>query len=99
MVLNGGTFQGKRYLSEGAVAEMTKKQTADYLKDSYGLGWATGSGTYGHGGAYATNMTIDPKRELIMVYLMQHAGFAGDGGKGQGVFRKAAEEQFGGTKK
>ncbi len=40
-------------------------------------------------------MTIDPKRGLIMVWMVQHSGFPGDGGKSQGVFRKTAEELFG----
>src|SRR5260370_38835981 len=37
MMLNGGVFNGKRYLSEDAVKEMTKKQTPDGVKDSGGL--------------------------------------------------------------
>jgi CubicO group peptidase (beta-lactamase class C family) len=95
MMLGGGVFQGKRLLSQAAVKEMTTRQTAEGIKESYGLGWATGSGTFGHGGALATNMTIDTKRGLITVFLVQHAGFPGDGGKSQGAFRKAAEELFG----
>jgi CubicO group peptidase (beta-lactamase class C family) len=98
MVLNGGTFEGRRYLSEAAVKEMTSKQTGDALKDGYGFGWSTGGGTFGHGGAYATNMTIDPKRGLITIWMVQHAGFPGDGDKAQGAFRKAALERFGGQK-
>ena len=98
MILNGGAFEGKRYLSEAAVKEMTSKQTGDAVKEGYGLGWSTGGGSFGHGGAYATNMTIDPKRGLITVFMVQHAGFPGDGGKSQGAFRKAAEEQFGKAK-
>jgi CubicO group peptidase (beta-lactamase class C family) len=96
MLLNNGTFEGKRYLSEAAVAELTKKQTGE-LKDNYGLGFAVG-GTFGHGGANATNMTIDPKRGLVFVWMVQHAGFPGEGGKSQGAFRKAAEDQFGAPK-
>lgn len=95
MVLNGGTLNGKRYLSEAAVKEMTSKQTDDRLKASYGLGWSTGGGSYGHGGALATNMTIDPARGLITVFLVQHAGFPGDGGSSQQAFRKAVETRFG----
>ena len=38
MILNGGDFEGKRYLSEAAVKEMTSKQTGDALKDGYGFG-------------------------------------------------------------
>jgi CubicO group peptidase (beta-lactamase class C family) len=94
MVMNGGEFQGKRYLSEASVKEMTTRQTGEDIKQSYGLGWATGGGNFGHGGAFATNMTIDPKRGLITIYLVQHAGFPGDGAKAQGEFRKAAEERF-----
>jgi len=95
MILNGGVLEGKRYLSEAALKQMTSRQTGDSLKQSYGLGWATGGGTFGHGGAYATNMTIDPKRGLITVFLVQHAGFPGNGNKSQGAFRNAAVEQFG----
>jgi CubicO group peptidase (beta-lactamase class C family) len=95
MVLNGGTFDGKRYLSEEAVKQMTSKQTGDAVKAGYGLGWSAGGDNYGHGGAFATNMNIDAKRGLITVWMVQHAGFPGDGGKSQGAFRKAADEQFG----
>jgi CubicO group peptidase (beta-lactamase class C family) len=95
MVARGGEFQGKRYLSESAVKEMTTRQTGEGIKESYGLGWATGGGTFGHGGAFATNMTIDPKSGLITIFLVQHAGFPGEGGKAQGEFRKAAEGWFG----
>jgi len=99
MMLNGGVFKGKRYLSEAAVKEMTTKQTGAALKEQYGLGWATGAGSFGHGGAYSTNMTIDVKRGLITVFLVQHAGFPKDGNKSQGAFRKAAEELFGKSRK
>lgn len=98
MVLNGGTYKGKRYLSEAAVKEMSSRQTAKEIPTSYGLGWSVGNGSFGHGGAYATNMTIDTKRGLVTVFMVQHSGFANDGGKSQGAFRKAAEDQFGKTK-
>jgi hypothetical protein len=54
-----------------------------------------GGDTAGHAGAYSTGMTIDRKRGLITVFMVQHAGFPGDGGKSQGAFKKAAEEAFG----
>lgn len=94
LVLRGGEWQGRRYLSKSAVEQMTTKQTGDALRDAYGLGWATGGGTFGHGGAYATNMTIDPRSGLITVFMVQHAGFAGNGGQSHAAFRKAAEEAF-----
>ena len=93
MVLNGGELNGKRYLSAKAVKEMTSRQTPASLKENYGLGWSAGA-TFGHGGALATNMSIDPARGLIFVWLVQHSGYPGEGGKAQGAFKQAAEAQF-----
>ncbi|MFM8469097.1 MAG: serine hydrolase domain-containing protein [Limisphaerales bacterium] len=95
MLLNGGQLNGKRYLSAAALKELTSRQTPPNLKESYGLGFSVSGGGFGHGGALATNMNIDPARGLITVWLVQHAGFPGEGGKAQGAFRKAAEEMFG----
>lgn len=95
MVLNGGELDGKRYLSAEAVKQMTSRQTPAALKESYGLGWKTDADSFGHGGAYATNMTIDAQRGLITIFMVQHAGFPGDGKASGGAFRKAALERFG----
>ncbi len=90
MILNGGVFDGKRLLSEEAVGQMTSKQTGPDVKESYGLGLSTGPDWCGHGGAYATNMTIDRQRGLILIWMVQHAGFPGDGNKSQEAFKQAA---------
>lgn len=95
MLLNGGTHEGKRLLSEGAIKEMARRQTAPSIRESYGLGLSVNGDEFGHGGALATDMTIDARRGLITVYLIQHAGFRGRGGEAQGAFRKAADEAFG----
>ena len=95
MILNGGTLDGRRYLSEAAVKQMTIKQTGDALKEGYGLGWSVNGTQFGHGGAMATNMNIDPERGLISVWMVQHAGFPGEGGKSRDVFQRAAEARFG----
>lgn len=95
MMLNGGELDGKRYLSEAAVKEMSKRQTPKELKESYGLGWAVGDGWFGHGGAYATDMVVNTKQGLVLVYLVQHNGFSGEGGKAKGAFQQAAVERFG----
>jgi CubicO group peptidase (beta-lactamase class C family) len=97
MILNGGEFQGKRYLSEAAVTQMTSKQTGD-LPNNYGFGWSSGD-VFGHGGAHATDMSIDTKRGLITIWLIQHAGFPPGGDKAHGTFRHAAEEQLEASKK
>jgi CubicO group peptidase (beta-lactamase class C family) len=112
MVKNGGMYAGKRYLSEKSVREMTSTQTGVLLnhgkgEQGYGLGWSTSRkspgesgpvipGTCGHGGAYSTNMEIDPERDLIMVFMVQHAGYPGvEGGKILGDFQRAATLAFG----
>ena len=61
MILNGGELDGRRYLSEEAVRRMTSEQTPDAVNAQYGFGWGTGGGGYGHGGAFKTDMHIDPK--------------------------------------
>lgn len=98
MVLAGGTFEGKKILSEEAVKAMTSHQTGD-LPTSYGVGWATpktAGGPFGHGGALSTNMQVDPQKGLVLVYLVQHAGYAGtDGGKILPTFQKTAADAFG----
>jgi CubicO group peptidase (beta-lactamase class C family) len=99
MMLNGGKIGMVRFLSEDAVKQMTTKQTGDEVKDNYGLGWSVSGNGFGHGGAFATNMSVDTKRGLITVYLVQHAGFPGNGGKSRDAFQKAALEAFGGEKK
>jgi CubicO group peptidase (beta-lactamase class C family) len=103
MILAGGVFEGKRYVSESSVREMTSRQTAASIKEDYGLGWATSGsrragggpvipGPCGHGGAYATNMSIDPRRELIAVYMVHYTGPGGD--EPRSAFLKAAEKAF-----
>lgn len=95
MVLNGGSLDGKRYLSEAAVKQMTTKQTGDAIPQTYGFGWDTGGGKFGHGGAYATSMSINPKTGLILVWMVQHAGYPGpDGARVLPTFTKTATEAF-----
>jgi CubicO group peptidase (beta-lactamase class C family) len=98
MILGGGVYKGKRYLSEEAVKEMARRQTGEKMP-GYGLGWSAGGDNFGHGGAYATNMTVDTKRGLVLVWMVQHAGFPGNGGESQGAFRKAALEMYGNPQK
>ncbi|MDZ4289639.1 MAG: serine hydrolase domain-containing protein [Prosthecobacter sp.] len=99
MILNGGELDGHRYVSADAIKQMSTRQTAPDLKNSYGLGWAVNPNDYGHGGAMATNMTIDPAKGLITVFMVQHAGFPGKGKDSGGAFRKAALDTFAPNKK
>jgi CubicO group peptidase (beta-lactamase class C family) len=90
MMLNRGTLNGHRILSESAVAEMTRTQTGDIQTGfvdgmSWGLGWQVvkdpkgvtemlSPGTYGHGGAFGTQAWLDPRRDLFVVLLIQRTG-------------------------
>jgi CubicO group peptidase (beta-lactamase class C family) len=94
MMLNNGTFNGKKILSPEAVAQLTKKQTGE-LKESYGLGFSVGGDSFGHGGAHATNLTIDRKTGLIRVWMVQQNGaWPGNGDKAQGTFNNIANKLF-----
>jgi CubicO group peptidase (beta-lactamase class C family) len=81
MMLNGGVHQGKQLLSRASVEAMTAVQTGE-LRPSYGLGWAVSTdpgmllslksqGTFGHGGAFGTYGWMDPKKDLLGVFLIQ----------------------------
>jgi CubicO group peptidase (beta-lactamase class C family) len=94
MILNGGQLDGKRYLSENAVNMMTSKQTGDAVKDNYGFGWGVGPDWASHGGAESTNMEINRKHGLVLIWMVQHAGFPNNGNKSQAAFKEAALAQF-----
>jgi CubicO group peptidase (beta-lactamase class C family) len=112
MMLNGGTFNGKRVLKKETAALMTRTQTGD-IKTGFveGMSWGLGfqvvkkpvgvtetlsAGTYGHGGAYATQSWADPKRGIIVVMMIQRAGFPnGDNSPVRKGFQEAVKQQLG----
>lgn len=90
MMLNGGTYNGRRLLSRQSVQVMTMLYTGE-LKAGFtpelgwGLGWTVvreplgtlelrSIGTFGHGGAFGTEAWVDPKQDPIPVLLMGRAG-------------------------
>jgi CubicO group peptidase (beta-lactamase class C family) len=81
MVLRGGEWNGKRILSETAVKAMTSRQTPENLKEGYGFGFSVNGNLFGHGGAYSTNLSIDPQKGLVLVFMVQNAGWRSDEGK------------------
>lgn len=95
MVANKGELDGQRILSEAAVEQMTSKQTPAEVSHEYGFGFSIGGHRVGHGGAYSTNSYFDKDQNLILIWLVQHAGFPGDGARAQDEFRKAAIRKFG----
>ena len=74
MLLNGGTFQGKRILSKAAIHEMTSQQNSGFGGHSYGLGLSLDKGSFGHGGAFKNAMEIDPATGRILVFMVQQDG-------------------------
>jgi CubicO group peptidase (beta-lactamase class C family) len=90
MMLNRGTADGRRYLSESSVDAMTQVQTGD-LKTGFteGMGWGLGwgvvrqptgvterlsPGTYVHGGAFGTQAWIDPHAGRFLILMIQRSG-------------------------
>ena len=75
MFLNGGVYDGFRYLEQETLGLMTspKIHIAGEGDDAsyYGYGWRLADGTYGHGGSDGTNAWIDPKRKLIGLVFTQ----------------------------
>lgn len=76
MFLGGGELDGRRYLSQAAIAEMTRMQTGT-LNVGFGLGFALPGDDYGHGGAYNTDFWFDRRHGLATVFLVQHEEFRG----------------------
>jgi CubicO group peptidase (beta-lactamase class C family) len=89
MMLNGGTLEGARLLSKASVTAMTRVHTGDLTTSTPGMGWGLGwfvakpgpgtlgllsPGTYGHGGRYGTYVFVDPRRDLIGVFLIHREG-------------------------
>lgn len=87
MMLNGGSYNGRRILSRASVAAMTMVQTGDLKAGhnagtAFGLTWEVAKdpaaaamlwslGTFGHGGAFGTHGWVDPAKQLVGVFLVQ----------------------------
>lgn len=92
MLVNGGTFEGKTFLSTKSVHEMTTKQTGPRVDKSYGFGLDVADETrYGHGGAYTTSMNVD--RGQIRIFLVQQAS-AWARGNPENDFKEAVQKMM-----
>lgn len=76
MLLNGGYYNGRRYIAPQTVAMFTKRQG----EGSRGLGWDTPSAnssagdyfsptSFGHTGFTGTSIWLDPEKDLLIVLL------------------------------
>jgi CubicO group peptidase (beta-lactamase class C family) len=82
MMLNGGTFNGARLLSRKSVELITQNHVQGKLEQGFGLGFGVNSepkhltelgsiGSYYWGGFFYTTFVIDPKEELIAIFMGQ----------------------------
>lgn len=75
---------------------VTLVASRDRVLDLSTVGFAVNGDTFGHGGAYSTNLSIDPKRGLVLVFMVQNAGWRNDEGKKiLPALTKMAVEAFG----
>jgi CubicO group peptidase (beta-lactamase class C family) len=84
MILNGGVLDGKRYISQASLHQMTTEQNGGLGKTSYGFGWSILASGFGHGGAYKNSMEIDPAKGRILIFMVQQSGPWGTA-KGDGI--------------
>lgn len=77
MFLNGGVYDGKRIVSEEAVALMTSPKIrtnpgAAGAPSYYGYGWSVSEdGVFSHSGSDGTAAFVDPSRNLIVLVFTQ----------------------------
>ena len=107
MMLSGGTFRGQKILRPETVQLMTTTQTGDIKTGfvdgmSWGLGFqvvkepvgvtaALAKGSFGHGGAYATQSWADPVAGKIHILMIQRSGMPnGDGSAIREAFQYTA---------
>jgi CubicO group peptidase (beta-lactamase class C family) len=85
MLLNNGTYNGKRLLSRNTIRIMTMNQIGDLAiwgGEKFGLGFQVVTektagktlaqeGTYSWGGAFSTSYWVDPKEKIVMLFYRQ----------------------------
>ena len=84
MILNKGSYKGKRILSEASIIEMSKNQVGELMGPSRGFGLGFGvlydtnkdpspasTGQIYWGGYFKTHFFIDPSEELIAIFMTQ----------------------------
>ncbi|QDT52227.1 Esterase EstB [Caulifigura coniformis] len=112
MLLNGGELDGVRVLKPETVKKMTSVQTGDLKTgftegNAWGLGVclvrepqnvtaALSSGSFGHGGAYGTQVWCDPVKGTLYILLVQRSDMGNsDGSDLRKEFQNAAAKALG----
>jgi CubicO group peptidase (beta-lactamase class C family) len=105
MIAAGGELDGVPILSKKAVKDMTEPVFAGGKSLNYACGWQVNTekqrtcsampvGSYGHGGAFATNGWIDPVHQIATVFLVQNV-LVPESGKPKDAFQKAVMDAAG----
>ncbi|WP_461785921.1 serine hydrolase domain-containing protein [Prosthecobacter sp.] len=105
MIANNGELDGKRILSAKSVADMTQPVSAGEKQLNYACGWQCNTetqrvcsampvGSFGHGGAFATNGWVDPTSGIVTVFLVQNV-LVPDSGKPKDALQKIVMEAAG----
>ena len=105
MIAAGGELDGKRILTAKAVKDMTTPTSASGRPLPYAFGWqvnrqdqrmcgAMPVGSFGHGGAFATNGWVDAERQIVTVFLVQNV-LVPDSGKPRDAFQRIVMEAAG----
>lgn len=91
MILNGGTIDGRKIISNKSIDLMTSIHSGDVVTgftpgNGWGLGWCVvrnpqgvtrllNPGTCGHGGAFGTQVWMDAQRGVVFVLMIQRTNF------------------------
>lgn len=105
MIAAGGQLNGLRLLSEKSVKAMTKPVSAGGKILNYACGWQVNTetqrvcsampvGSFGHGGAFATNGWIDPSSGIVTVFMVQNV-LVPDSSKPRDAFQHLVMEAAG----
>lgn len=108
MMFQGGALDGVRILKPETVRQMTSTQSGEIktgfvdgmswglgfqvVKDPQGVTAGLSRGSFGHGGAYATQSWGDPEKGRVDILLIQRTGLTpnGDSAEIRAVFHEAA---------
>jgi CubicO group peptidase (beta-lactamase class C family) len=107
MILSGGKSAEQSIISKKSIELMTTVQSGDVVTgftpgNGWGLGWCVvrnpqgvsrllNPGTCGHGGAFGTQVWMDPQRGVVFVLMIQRTNFGNaDGSDIRDVFQEAA---------
>jgi CubicO group peptidase (beta-lactamase class C family) len=106
MLLNGGELEGVRILKPETVRRMTSCQTGGLKTgftegNCWGLGpcivrepqevtASLSPGSFGHGGAYGTQVWCDPQQKAVYILLLQRSDIPNSDGSD---FRKTLQDE------